>query len=149
MVTLNTNATSQNPGRRPTTSLLRSTTSPWSRQSTQGRSAVAITRSGHVAPVLRHLREAPELEQLQPQRFDVGEDPVKRGLVRKGAPQERVPAQRLGLQGGERPEQRLSQVAANTDLVACRRLRLTTHRGSIVGQRRVIGCHPNGVILAL
>ena len=49
---------------------------------------------------------------------------MQRGLVRNGASQERVLVLCLGSEGGEGAQRRRAEVAANTELVAGRRLGL-------------------------
>ncbi len=62
-----------------------------------------------------------DLEQFESERLDPGQHAVQRGLIRN-ALQQRVLASGLDPQGGERSSHRRTQVAADTDLVARRRL---------------------------
>jgi hypothetical protein len=68
------------------------------------------------------LGQAEDLEQFESERLDLGQHAVQRGLVRDGASQQRVLTLGLGAQGGERAPHGRTQVAADTDLVAGRRL---------------------------
>lgn len=72
---------------------------------------------------------------------------MERRLVGKRAAQERVPAQRLGVQGGEGTQDRVAQVAAHADLIASRRLWMIQPE-TIVGRERVSGHHPDRVIVS-
>jgi hypothetical protein len=86
---------------------------------------VALRRSGALAA---------NLEQLEAERFDLGEHAVKRRLVRQRSGQYGVASLRLRVQARERLEERRVQESANADLVArgSRRLR---HAPSIAAKR--------------
>ena len=60
---------------------------------------------------------APDCEQLEPQRLDLGQRPVQFGLIPNSTPQQRVSAERVSLQAGERAQNRLREVASNLKLV--------------------------------
>src|ERR1700722_240289 len=64
--------------------------------------------------------DAFDLEQFQPERFDLSQHAVQCGLVGQGAGQHRLLALRLRLQGGERGEHRPAEPTADADLVAHR-----------------------------
>jgi hypothetical protein len=87
------------------------------------------------APVVRLEGQGPDLEQLESERFDLGEYAVQRGLVRKSTPQDGVPGARLSLKGRKRQPRHLPQVAANPELVAVRRLPIQSLTGHRVTER--------------
>jgi hypothetical protein len=72
--------------------------------------------------IFAHYRpvKTADLEQLESERLDPGQDAVQGGLVGDGTLQERVAAPGLGVQGRERAEHRRTQVAADPDLVTRR-----------------------------
>ena len=63
-------------------------------------------------------RQAADFDQFQAERLDLGEYAIKRGLVSQDAGQDGLAASRPGLERGKRGAQRLTETAANTDLVA-------------------------------
>jgi hypothetical protein len=66
-------------------------------------------------------RQAADFDQFQAERLDLGEHTVKRGLVSQDAGQDCVATSRPGSKRWKRGAQRLTQTAANTDLIALRR----------------------------
>jgi hypothetical protein len=84
---------------------------------------------------MAELGQAADLEQFESERLDLGQHAVQRGLVRDGASQQRVPALRFGALAGERAPHGRTQVAADTDLVAGRRLPV----GLLAGHRHTAG----------
>ena len=63
---------------------------------------------------------AAEPDQFEPERLDLGQHAVQRGLVRDRTSQERVRAPGLSAQARERAQHRGAQVAADTELAARR-----------------------------
>src|SRR5713101_3984528 len=61
-------------------------------------------------------RDSAELEQFEPERLDLSQYAVQRGLVRNGASQEGVLALCLGSERGEGAQRCRAEVAANTEL---------------------------------
>ena len=77
----------------------------------------------------------PDFEQLEPERLDLGQHAIKRGLVGQRTSQHGDVAARAGLEGRERGPHRPAQAPADTDLVtlrlpilACAADLLTAHR---------------------
>ena len=58
-----------------------------------------------------------DFDQFEAERLDLGERAVECGLVGEQTGQDGPVASRPGLEGGERGEDRLAQVAADTDPV--------------------------------
>jgi hypothetical protein len=80
-------------------------------------------------------RQTADFEQFEPQRLDLREHAVERGLVGKRTSQRGVVAVRPGLEGWKRGADRVAQTAADTDLealglriLARASCLLTTHR---------------------
>src|SRR5262245_13104093 len=65
--------------------------------------------------------QAPDFEQLEPERLELREHAIQRGAVGERPGQHGVTAARLSLQGRERRADRLAQAAAHTDAVPVRR----------------------------
>jgi hypothetical protein len=63
-------------------------------------------------------RQTPHFEQFEPERLDLGQHAVERGLVGQPTSQHGLVAVRNGLEDRERGAHRLAQAAADTDLVA-------------------------------
>jgi ABC-type multidrug transport system ATPase subunit len=63
-------------------------------------------------------RQTAHFEQFEPERLDLGQHAVERGLVGQRASQHGLVAVRTGLEDRERGAHRLAQAAADTDLVA-------------------------------
>jgi hypothetical protein len=63
------------------------------------------------------MRNAPDFEQLEPERLDLSQNPVQRGLIPDSTPQQGVFAVRLSLQFSEGAQNGLPEVAANPNLV--------------------------------
>ena len=75
-------------------------------------------------------RQAADFDEFQPERLDLGQHAVKRGLVGQHADQRGVAAVCPGVEGGERGADRLAQPAADTNLVPLRpRLALPARHG--------------------
>jgi hypothetical protein len=72
-----------------------------------------------------------DLDELEVEGFDLGEDAVESGLVRQPAGQNGLAAIFTRGEAGERPAEARAQNTANPDLVL-RLLRQLTHAGSIV-----------------
>jgi hypothetical protein len=64
--------------------------------------------------------QAADFDQFEAERLDLGEHAVECGLVGEQTGQDGPVAPCPGLEGGERGEDRLAQVAADTDPVALR-----------------------------
>src|SRR5215831_13953235 len=98
---------------------------------------MAGTYPGWLAPPTSRSRRSPgrrqaaDFEQLKPERLDLAEHAVQRGLVRQCPGQRGVLSARPGPQGGERGAHRLAEVAAHPDLVALR-LRPAVRAGHVV-----------------
>jgi hypothetical protein len=65
--------------------------------------------------------QATDFEQLEPERLDLREHSVERGLVAERSRQHSVAAARPSLEGGERGAHRLAQATADADTVPVRR----------------------------
>jgi len=80
-------------------------------------------------------RKATDFEQFEPERLDLGEHAVERGLVGERTSQRGVVPVRPGLEGWKRGAHRLAQTAADTDLVALR-LRILTRAACLLTTQR-------------
>ena len=83
-----------------------------------------------------HRWQAADFEQLEPERLDLREYAVQRGLVSQRPGQHGVAAARAGLQGGECGAHRLAQEAAHTDAVPVRQ-RLVARAGHLLTTQEV------------
>src|SRR5262249_8641600 len=80
--------------------------------------------------------QAPDLEQLEPERLDLREHAVQRRAVRQYPGQYGVGAARPGLQSRECVEHRLAQAAADADAVPMSR-RLVARGGHLLTTYRL------------
>ena len=81
-------------------------------------------------------RQTADFEQFEPERLDLGEHAVERGLVGQHTSQHGLVAVRTGLQDRERGAHRLAQAAADTDLVALGLRILARAAGLLTAHRR-------------
>jgi hypothetical protein len=81
-------------------------------------------------------RQTAHFEQFEPERLDLGQHAVERGLVGQRTSQHGLVAVRAGLQDWKRGAHRLAQAAADTDLVALRLRILARAAGLLTAHRR-------------
>jgi hypothetical protein len=81
-------------------------------------------------------RQTPDFEQFEPERLDLGEHAVERGLVGQHTSQHGLVAVRAGLEAWERGAHHLAQAAADTDLVALALRILACAAGLLTAHRR-------------
>jgi ABC-2 type transport system ATP-binding protein len=80
-------------------------------------------------------RQTAHFEQFEPERLDLGQHAVERGLVGQHTRQHGLVAVRAGLEDRERGAHRLAQAAADTDLVALR-LRIPARAAGLLTAHR-------------
>ncbi len=80
-------------------------------------------------------RQTAHFEQFEPERLELGQHAVERGLVGQHTSQHGLVAVRTGLEDRERGAHRLAQAAADTDLVALR-LRIPARAACLLTRHR-------------